>query len=52
MLWGIRGQRIFIDPGNQLVMVNTAVHKVPVDVPPLLESGALWVGLVRQFGSR
>ncbi len=52
MLWGIRGQRIFVDPGNKLVMVNTAVHKQPVDLPPLLESGALWVGLVRQFGSR
>jgi hypothetical protein len=33
-------------------MVNTAVHKLPVDLPPLLESGALWFGLVRELGSR
>jgi CubicO group peptidase (beta-lactamase class C family) len=52
MLWGIRGQRIFVDPGSKLVMVNTAVHKLPVDLAPLLESGALWFGLVRQLAPR
>ena len=51
MLWGIRGQRIFVDPDSTLVMVNTAVHKLPLDLPPLRESGALWSGLVRQLGS-
>lgn len=50
MLWGIRGQRIFVDPQSKLVMVNTAVHKLPVDLPPLVESGALWYALVRQLG--
>ncbi len=50
LLWGIRGQRIFVDPTNRLVMVNTAVHKLPVDVPPLEEMAALWFALVRQLG--
>jgi CubicO group peptidase (beta-lactamase class C family) len=50
LLWGIRGQRIFVDPENTLVMVNTAVHKLPVDLPPLGEMAALWFGLVRQLG--
>ena len=31
-------------------MVNTAVHKLPVDPPPLVESGALWSARVRQLG--
>jgi CubicO group peptidase (beta-lactamase class C family) len=52
MLWGIRGQRIFVDPESKLVMANTAVHKLPVYLAPLLESGALWFGLVRQLGPR
>jgi CubicO group peptidase (beta-lactamase class C family) len=51
MLWGIRGQRIFVDPRNRLVMVNTAVHKLPADLAPLEEMGALWFAVVRQFGS-
>jgi CubicO group peptidase (beta-lactamase class C family) len=50
LLWGIRGQRIFVDPQSKLVMVNTAVHKLPIDVGPLVECGALWSGLVRQLG--
>ena len=50
MLWGVRGQRIFVDPENKLVMVNTAVHKLPVDLAPLEEGGALWFALVRQLG--
>jgi len=50
MLWGIRGQRIFVDPDNALVMVNTGVHKQRIDLPPLLEGGALWVAVLRQFG--
>jgi CubicO group peptidase (beta-lactamase class C family) len=49
MLWGIRGQRIFVDPDNKLVMVNTAVHKLSFDVPPLEEMAALWFGIVRQL---
>jgi len=51
LLWGIRGQRIFVDPGSRLVMVNTAVHKLPVDLAPLEEMAALWFALVRQLGS-
>ncbi len=48
MLWGIRGQRIFVYPEKKLVMVNTAVHQVPLDLPPLEEMAALWFALVRQ----
>jgi CubicO group peptidase (beta-lactamase class C family) len=50
ILWGVRGQRIFVDPDNKLVMVNTAVHKLPIDLPPLEEGAALWFALVRQLG--
>ena len=42
----------FVDPQSKLVMVNTAVHKLPIDLDPLRESGALWAELVRQFGGQ
>jgi hypothetical protein len=32
-------------------MVNTGVHKLPVDIPRLREAGALGSALVRQLGS-
>jgi CubicO group peptidase (beta-lactamase class C family) len=47
---GIRGQRIYVDPRSRLVMVNTAVHKRPIDVPALREANALWTAVVRQLG--
>jgi CubicO group peptidase (beta-lactamase class C family) len=47
---GIRGQRIYVDPRSKLVMVNTAVHKRPIDVPALREANALWTAVVRQLG--
>ena len=50
MLWGARGQRIFVDPQSRLVMVNTAVHKLGFDPDPVAEANALWAGLVHQFG--
>ena len=31
-------------------MVNTAVHKQRIDLPPLREGWALWVALLRQLG--
>lgn len=49
-LWGIRGQRIFVDPWSKLVMVKTSVHKQPDDPRPTLEAEAMWLGAVRQFG--
>ena len=49
-LWGVRGQRIFVDPRSKLVMVKTAVHKQPNDPRPTLEGEAMWLALVRQFG--
>jgi CubicO group peptidase (beta-lactamase class C family) len=48
--WGVRGQRIYVDPQGRLVMVNTAVHRLSVDVPRLREMDALWWALVRQLG--
>jgi CubicO group peptidase (beta-lactamase class C family) len=50
MFWGARGQRIFVDPQSRLVMVNTAVHKLPFDLGMIEEGDALWSGLVRQLG--
>ena len=45
LFWGVRGQRIIIDPQSKLVMVNTAVHKLPLDRAPLRKwtrSGRRW----------
>ena len=50
LLAGAYGQRIYVDPRSKLVMVNTAVHKSPIDLPPLQEMTALWLALVGQFG--
>ena len=50
MLWGAYGQRIYVDPQSKLVMVNTAVHKLAFDLPPLQEMGVLWSELVSQLG--
>ena len=50
LFWGVRGQRIYVDPQSKLVMVNTAVHKLSVDVAALREMDALWSALVSQFG--
>ncbi|GLS17523.1 hypothetical protein GCM10007874_05380 [Labrys miyagiensis] len=41
-LRGIYGQRIFIDPQSQLVMVHTAVRRQPVDDPREAMVDALW----------
>ena len=50
LFWGVRGQRIFVDPQSKLVMVNTAVHKLALDLTPLREMDALWSAAVRQLG--
>jgi CubicO group peptidase (beta-lactamase class C family) len=50
MLWGVHGQRIYVDPQSKLVMVNTAVHELPLDERALVEGGWLWYALVRQLG--
>src|SRR5215470_10266578 len=50
MLWGAQGQRIYVDPGSKLVMVNTAVQE-GFDPAALREMNALWAALVRQLGS-
>ena len=47
---GVRGQRFIVDPQSKLVMVNTAVDMLPVDLTPLREMDALWSVLVRQLG--
>ena len=38
---GVRGQAIYVDPSNRLVLVTTAVRKQAVD-PGVAETGALW----------
>jgi CubicO group peptidase (beta-lactamase class C family) len=48
-LSGVRGQRIFVDPANRLVMVQTAVRKEWSD-PGNAEAEALWRRLVQQLG--
>jgi CubicO group peptidase (beta-lactamase class C family) len=50
MLWGVRGQRIYVDPQTRLVMVNTAVHKRSVDGAALRETDALWAAVVSRLG--
>jgi CubicO group peptidase (beta-lactamase class C family) len=49
-LAGVRGQRIIVDPQSKLVMVNTAVHKRPIDIPPLREMAAFHRALLRELG--
>jgi hypothetical protein len=48
-LLGIRGQTIYVDQSRRLVMVHTAVRKLPVD-PAGAETVALWRGVVRDLG--
>ena len=50
MFWGVRGQRIYVDPRSKLVMVNTSVHKASVDSAALREMDAFWSAVVGQLG--
>jgi CubicO group peptidase (beta-lactamase class C family) len=50
LLWGVRGQRIYVDPRSRLVMVHTAVHAESVDTAALQEADALWSAVVNQLG--
>jgi CubicO group peptidase (beta-lactamase class C family) len=45
---GVRGQAIYVDPSSRLVLVTTAVRKLPVD-PGVAETGALWRAVVRDL---
>jgi len=47
---GVRGQSIFVDPQSRLVMVHTAVRKLPRD-PGARETTVLWQALVRTLGN-
>jgi len=49
-LLGVRGQAIYVDPASKLVLVHTAVRKLPVD-PGAFELGALWAGIRAQLGN-
>jgi CubicO group peptidase (beta-lactamase class C family) len=49
-LLGVRGQSIFVDPRSRLVMVHTAVRKLPRD-PGTRETAALWRALVENLGT-
>jgi CubicO group peptidase (beta-lactamase class C family) len=49
-LLGIRGQMILVDPASKLVMVHTAVHRIPGGRETYAETLALWAGVVEQLG--
>ena len=46
---GLRGQAIYVEPASKLVLVHTAVRKVPVD-PEGDELLALWAATREQLG--
>ena len=46
---GVRGQAIYVDPANRLVLVNTAVRRLARD-PGVAETVALWRGVTRELG--
>jgi CubicO group peptidase (beta-lactamase class C family) len=48
-LLGLRGQAIYVDPASKLVLVHTAVRRLPD--PSIVELGALWAGIRRQLAS-
>ncbi len=50
MFWGVRGQRIYVDPRSRLVVVNTSVHKESVDNAAFREMDAFWSAVVTQLG--
>jgi hypothetical protein len=50
-LLGIHGQG-FVDPESKLIMVQTAVRKLPVGNPKSPEAMALWYAVVAQYGHR
>jgi CubicO group peptidase (beta-lactamase class C family) len=50
LLWGIRGQRIIVDPRSRLVIVNTAVHQQAIDLRALEEMWSFWWAFVKRFG--
>lgn len=51
-LLGIHGQGLFVDPELKLIMVQTAVRKLPVGNPKSPEAMALWYAVVAQFAHR
>jgi CubicO group peptidase (beta-lactamase class C family) len=51
-LHGVHGQAIYVDPVAKLVLVHTAVRKMPAADPGIAELIALWAALVRQEGTR
>jgi hypothetical protein len=48
-LLGVHGQAIYVDPAAKLVLVHTAVRKLPVD-PDDIELRALWAGIRERLG--
>jgi CubicO group peptidase (beta-lactamase class C family) len=52
LLLGISGQALFVDPESKLIMVQTAVRKLPVGDPKSPEAMALWYAVVAQYGHR
>ena len=51
LLWGVRGQRLIVDPRSELVIVNTAVHEQAFDLRALEEMWSVWWAFVKRFGA-
>jgi CubicO group peptidase (beta-lactamase class C family) len=52
LLLGISGQGLFVDHESKLIMVQTAVRRLPVGDPKSPEAMALWYAVVAQHGHR
>ncbi len=50
-LLGANGQRIFVDPQSKLIMAQTAVTEKAIDPKVDAEMIALWMALIRHYGS-
>jgi hypothetical protein len=50
-LIGIHGQWVFVDPDDELVMVQTGVYP-QANGKSVLETVALWDAVVAEFGQR
>ena len=46
-LLGVRGQAVFVDPDSKLVIVHTAVHADPRDLPARGEQFKLFFGALK-----
>jgi CubicO group peptidase (beta-lactamase class C family) len=48
-LLGVRGQAVYVEPQTKLVIVHTAVHAAPRDLPARGEQFSLFFGVLRSL---